>query len=73
MNNIEKYNEKIFEKIKNINEYGLEYWYARELAEVLGYKRWDKFLNVIEKAKEACKNSGLDVLDHFSHVEKWSN
>lgn len=70
MSNIEKYNEKIFEKIKNINEYGSEFWYARELAEILGYKRWDKFSNVIEKAKEACKKSGFDILDHFSHVGK---
>ncbi|MGH4050726.1 MAG: BRO family protein [Clostridium sp.] len=37
---------------------------------MLAYKRWDKFCNVIDKAKEACKNSDIDVLDHFSHVGK---
>lgn len=34
------------------------------------YKRWDKFSNVIDKAKEACKNSDIELLDHFSHVGK---
>lgn len=60
----------IFEELKNINEYGAEYWYARDLQETLQYKRQDKFLNVIEKAKTACKNSNFNVYDHFSHVGK---
>lgn len=70
MTDIQQYNEKIFEKIKHINAYDQEYWYGRELQEVLEYKRWDKFCNVIEKAKIACSNSDMDVLDHFSHVGK---
>lgn len=70
MEDIQQYNEKIFEKIKNINDYEQEFWYARELQEVLAYKRWDKFCNVIDKAKEACKSSDIDVLDHFSYVGK---
>jgi len=70
MLNIEQYNNDIFEKIKNINDYEQEFWYARELQEVLDYKRWDKFCNVIDKAKEACKSSNIDILDHFSHVGK---
>ncbi|GAA0777104.1 DNA damage-inducible protein D [Clostridium subterminale] len=70
MSEIKEYNEKIFEKIKNINEYGQEFWYARDIQEILEYKRWDKFSNVIDKAKEACNNSDLDVSDHFSQVGK---
>src|SRR3989339_2195141 len=70
MTNIEKYSDKTFESIKKMNEYGAEYWFARDLQEVLEYKKWDKFINVIEKAKEACKNSNLDIEDHFSHVGK---
>ena len=41
---------------------------ARDLARVLGYARWDKFRNAIQRAETACANSGQDVDDHFSHV-----
>jgi len=68
MDELEKINNKIFEEIKHIDEYGNEYWYARELQVVLTYKRWDKFEDVIEKAKTACKNSKQAVIDHFSQV-----
>lgn len=59
-----------FEKIKHTNEIAQEYWSARELYEVLEYIKWDKFLNVIDKAKQACKNSGQEPDDHFPRVEK---
>ena len=70
MNQIKKYNETIFESIKHINEYGNEYWYARELMVVLEYKRWDKFINVIANAKVACEKSNNIIDDHFSQVGK---
>ena len=60
----------IFENIKHIDEFGNEYWYARELQRTLEYKRWDKFCNVIDVAKESCINSNYDVLYHFSQVGK---
>ncbi len=47
-----------FDDIVHTTEEGLEYWYARELCTLLGYSKWDKFQNVIEKAKTACRNSG---------------
>ena len=70
MDTLEKYTEKNFEDIKHIDEYGNEYWYARELQVALDYKRWDKFENVIENAKIACENSNNAVLNHFSQVGK---
>lgn len=60
----------VFEKIKKANEIGQEYWSARELFTVLDYAKWDKFLNVINKAKQACKNSGQEPENHFPRVEK---
>ena len=59
-----------FEQIKHVNEIGQEYWSARELFLVLEYIKWDKFLSVISKAKDACKNSGLEPDDHFPRMEK---
>lgn len=51
MNEIKEYNETIFESIKHTDEYGNEYWLARELQSALGYKKQQKFINVIEKCK----------------------
>ncbi|WP_250674113.1 DNA damage-inducible protein D [Paraclostridium ghonii] len=67
---IQQYNEKIFERIKHINEYNQEFWYGRELAEVLEYSKWGNFKRVIEKAKTACEKSDFSVLDHFADIGK---
>lgn len=70
MIDIQKYSEQTFEDIKRINEFGVEYWLARELATVLEYARWENFNRVIEKSKEACVNSNINVEDHFRDVRK---
>ncbi len=69
MKEIDK-NNKSFEDIKHVDENGIEFWYARELQSVLNYIEWRKFENVINKAKESCKNSDITVLDHFVDVDK---
>ena len=50
MNELKEYTEKLFEDIKHIDENSNEYWLARELQQVLVYKEWRKFNNVINKA-----------------------
>ena len=63
---------ELFRQFESIaNEYkGVECWSARELSTLLGYAKWEKFNNVIEKAKEACLNAGENSDDHFLHVGK---
>lgn len=66
------YTESLFESIRHVNEYGQEFWYARELQVALEYKQWRRFYSVIEKANEACTNSGNNVFEHFANVGKTS-
>ena len=67
---IEKIKDSIFEDYKKINDSGQEYWSARDFYKILDYQTWEKFINVINKAKESCKNSGQNELDHFVRVDK---
>ena len=69
-NELETINENLFESIKHINEYGQEYWEARELMPVLEYKQWRRFSEAIDKAKKACEASDNKVSDHFANVGK---
>ena len=64
MNKIKEYEMSSFEAIKHIDEYGNEYWEARELQKVLGY--------VIKKAKEACKNSKYRISEQLANIGKLS-
>ena len=49
---------------------GVEFWYARELQELLGYNEWRNFERAVSKAKSACENAGQIVDDHFVDVNK---
>ena len=64
------YSEDTFERIKRYTQESVEYWSARELQKVLDYNEWRNFHGVIEKAMEACTNSGNDANDHFVGVNK---
>ena len=59
-----------FEGHAQQTEDGIEYWLARNLQHLLGYAKWDNFLNAISKAKTACEVSGHQVSDHFADVGK---
>ncbi len=63
---------ELFRQFESIaNEYkGVECWSARELSTLLGYAKWERFSNVIDKAKEACLNAGENPEDHFPNVGK---
>ena len=59
-----------FDDIMHKTEDGVEYWLARDLQGVLGYVEWRKFEGAIGRAKEACRNSGFEILDHFVDTAK---
>ena len=63
-------NYNMFENIKHIDEFGFEYWEARELMIVLRYNKWENFHKVIKSAMLSCKNSGCIVCEHFPEVRK---
>lgn len=67
------YTESLFESIRHVNEYGQEFWYARDLQIALEYTEWRNFCKVIDKAKEACRGSNNAVSDHFVDVNKIVN
>jgi len=59
-----------FESIKQITPYGIEYWSARSLAPLLGYKKWQNFDVAIKRAMTACEQIGQVVTDHFTEASK---
>lgn len=69
-NNITNKTERNFESIKHIDENGVEFWYARELMEMLEYSKWGNFIKVIDKAKKSCENSNNTIFEHFADVGK---
>ncbi len=71
-NEIARYSEETFESIKHVNEYGNEFWYARELQSILEYTEWRNFQKLIEKAQTACENSDMAVDECFVEVNKTS-
>lgn len=57
-----------FENIKQRDAEGNEFWLARPLAKVLEYSEYRHFLPVVERAREACRNSGQADADHFEDI-----
>lgn len=67
---IDKQPRSSFDGIRHTDDAGNDYWLARELAPLLEYVQWRNFLQVVEKAKLACQQSGNPVADHFADVSK---
>ncbi len=55
---------------QNIPGEEIEFWFARDLQEPLGYLRWENFLVAIERAIASCKTTGYEPSDHFRGVTK---
>lgn len=59
-----------FESVRHADDDGHEFWFARDLAPLLDYQQWRNFMQVIDKARQACEKSGRAVADHFADVSK---
>ncbi len=57
-----------FERIRRTNGSGAEYWFSRDLAQVLGHSDYRNFEQAMKRAKTACFNSGQRVEDHFGEI-----
>ena len=57
-----------FEDAAHIDDEGVEFWLARDLARLLEYADYRNFLYIVEKAKIACKTSGQEIANHFGNV-----
>jgi DNA-damage-inducible protein D len=66
--NLPNPNQTVFEQIKRLDKNKNEFWTARDLSKVPEYSEYRHFKPVIDKAKEACKNSGYPVADHFEDI-----
>lgn len=48
----------------------IEFWFARDIMELLGYARWENFVTVVQKAITSCESTGFEPRDHFRGVTK---
>jgi DNA-damage-inducible protein D len=56
--------------MRTVPEEEIEFWFARDLQEPLGYTRWENFITAIKRSVESCKTTGCDPNDHFRGVTK---
>ncbi len=59
-------NSSPFDGIRHVADQGEEYWLAKELMQLLGYKKWQRFIDTIDRAKLGCQNTGVSVQNHFT-------
>jgi DNA-damage-inducible protein D len=59
-----------FEGLKKSNDFGAEYWSARDLQPLLGYTQWRRFENAVRKAITSCEQSGNEPSHHFARARK---
>lgn len=58
------------DQLKQVTSKGIEFWYARDLQDRLGYSRWESFSDVIARAGVACESAGVNAGNHFQGITK---
>lgn len=56
--------------VQTVPDQDIEFWFARDLQEPLGYARWENFITVIKRAIISCETTGYDPSNHFRDVTK---
>lgn len=59
-----------FDQIRRVDDYGQEYWSARDLQPLMGYEKWENFLGVVERAVRSAENTGMYSDQAFSRVRE---
>lgn len=59
-----------FEELRRVDEFGTEFWFARDLAKALEYDEWRNFNKALERAMLSCHHSNMPVQNHFVEVNK---
>ncbi|WP_374713323.1 BRO family protein [Symbiobacterium terraclitae] len=70
MNELAVTGRSVFDVIRRTDEQGQEYWSARDLQPLLGYERWERFADAIDRAMVSCTANGHAVSDHFRRAGK---
>ena len=68
--NLPAVRQKTFEELKQVNQYGAEYWNARDLQPLLGYTQWRRFEDAVNRAKTSCRQSGNTPEHHCAGAGK---
>lgn len=61
-----------FDDARRTDEFGNEYWSARDLQQLMGYSQWKNFEVPLQRAMKAAANQGMQVDDHFARSRKVS-
>ena len=60
----------LYDEYSQTDDDGIEFWYARDLMEPMGYSRWENFSGAIQRAALSCENAKMPVDAHFREVTK---
>ncbi|MFU8838435.1 MAG: DNA damage-inducible protein D [Thiohalomonadaceae bacterium] len=67
---IQQLQQRLDAVVQTVSDENIEFWFARDLQEPLGYSRWENFLTTIQRAITSCETTGCDPKDHFRGVTK---
>lgn len=73
MTNSPALRQPIFDNLRKVREDGSEYWSARDLQPTLGYDRWERFQDAIDRAVATAENTEIDIPANFRAAAKKSN